>query len=127
MRLNQIAYLMIFGLLAFETSAADIVIADAAAPAGNLALWYQQPAAPGMNEALPIGNGTFGGLIYGGTAQERIVLNDISFSTSSPASSPHGAKPLPPRNASTPPPAPRAGGRCEPHMGSTETWPGNGM
>src|SRR5208337_2208714 len=32
--------------------------------AGDLTLWYDKPANKGMNEALPIGNGTFGGLIY---------------------------------------------------------------
>ncbi len=48
---------------------------------GNLALWYTQPAKRGMNEALPIGNGTFGGLIYAGKQQERIVLNEISLWT----------------------------------------------
>ena len=36
--------------------------------AADLTLWYQQPAADSkpMNEALPIGNGRIGGLIFGG-------------------------------------------------------------
>lgn len=34
-----------------------------------------------MNEALPIGGGKFGGLIFGGTERERVVLNDITFWT----------------------------------------------
>ena len=57
--------------------------AGAAWPAGDLVLWYQQPvgntirgtAPPFINEALPIGNGRLGGLIAGGAARERIVLN----------------------------------------------------
>jgi alpha-L-fucosidase 2 len=54
--------------------------------AGDLVLWYQQPAksgadAPLINEALPIGNGRIGGLIAGGIATERIVLNEDSLWT----------------------------------------------
>jgi len=51
------------------------------ARAGNLTLWYDKPAKPGMNEALPIGNGRFGGLVYAGPKQERVVLNEISLWT----------------------------------------------
>ena len=58
-----------------------------AKPAGSNILWYDKPAAPGMNEALPIGNGKFGGLVYGGLAQERIVLNEDSLWTGSEVSS----------------------------------------
>ena len=57
--------------------------------AGNLVLWYQQPAGntfngsatPFVNEALPVGNGRLGGLIGGGPARERIVLNQDSLWT----------------------------------------------
>jgi alpha-L-fucosidase 2 len=49
--------------------------------AGDLTLWYQQPAAPGMNEGLPVGNGTFGGLILGGVDREVVQFNDISLWT----------------------------------------------
>lgn len=48
---------------------------------GQLTLWYTKPAASGMNEALPIGNGRFGGLIYGGVQDERILLNEDSVWT----------------------------------------------
>jgi alpha-L-fucosidase 2 len=49
--------------------------------AGDLKLWYDKPANKGMNEALPIGNGKFGGLVYAGPKQERVVLNEISLWT----------------------------------------------
>ncbi len=55
--------------------------------AGDLTLWYDKPANKGMNEALPIGNGTFGGLVYGGPKQERVVLNEISLWTGTEISS----------------------------------------
>jgi len=53
----------------------------AAETPSNLTLWYTKPAAPGMNEALPIGNGRMGGLVYGGVATDRIVLNEDSLWT----------------------------------------------
>ena len=37
-------------------------------------LWYRQPAAV-WNEALPLGNGRLGAMVFGGTAQERIQVN----------------------------------------------------
>ncbi len=40
-----------------------------------LTLWYEQPAA-NWNEALPIGNGRIGAMVFGGVADERIQLND---------------------------------------------------
>jgi alpha-L-fucosidase 2 len=49
--------------------------------AGDLTLWYQQPATDTLNEALPIGNGRMGGLIFGGTPRERINVNEDSLWT----------------------------------------------
>jgi alpha-L-fucosidase 2 len=51
------------------------------ASAGNLVLWYQQPATHPMNEALPIGNGRLGGLVTGGPALEKVILNEDSLWT----------------------------------------------
>jgi alpha-L-fucosidase 2 len=49
--------------------------------AQNLTLWYDQPAKVCMNDALPVGNGRLGGMIFGGTGAERIVLNEDSLWT----------------------------------------------
>lgn len=38
-------------------------------------LWYRQPAAI-WDEALPIGNGRMGAMVFGGVAQERLQLNE---------------------------------------------------
>jgi len=38
-------------------------------------LWYRQPASHWL-EALPIGNGRLGGMVFGGTDWERIQLNE---------------------------------------------------
>ncbi len=37
-------------------------------------LWYRQPAAK-WDEALPLGNGSLGAMVHGGTDRERIALN----------------------------------------------------
>ena len=38
-------------------------------------LWYRQPA-PGWNEALPIGNGRLGAMIFGGIETEHLQINE---------------------------------------------------
>ncbi len=38
-------------------------------------LWYDQPARTWMTEALPIGNGSLGAMIFGLTATERVQFN----------------------------------------------------
>ena len=44
-------------------------------PSPKPLLWYQQPASE-WTEALPIGNGRLGAMVFGGTAQERLQLNE---------------------------------------------------
>lgn len=44
-------------------------------PESELRLWYRQPAKE-WTEALPIGNGRLGAMVFGGTAEERIQLNE---------------------------------------------------
>ena len=46
-------------------------------------LHYDRPATF-FEEALVIGNGTMGGIVYGGTNQDRISLNDITLWTGEP-------------------------------------------
>ena len=41
-------------------------------------LWYSKPAAT-WNEALPIGNGRLGAMIFGGVTSERLALNEDSM------------------------------------------------
>ncbi|QGH32939.1 glycoside hydrolase family 95 protein [Gracilibacillus salitolerans] len=43
----------------------------------NKSIWYKQPAKE-WNEALPVGNGRLGGMIFGGIHQERVQLNEDS-------------------------------------------------
>ncbi|SMG55821.1 glycoside hydrolase family 95 protein [Paenibacillus aquistagni] len=44
----------------------------------NNQLWYEQPAQRWV-EALPLGNGRMGGMVFGGTKEERIQLNEDSL------------------------------------------------
>jgi len=44
----------------------------------RLKLWYRRPAAS-WEEALPIGNGRLGAMVYGGTAEEIVQLNEDSL------------------------------------------------
>src|SRR4051812_34759070 len=46
-------------------------------------LWYRQPAEV-WTEALPIGNGRIGAMIYGGVARERLQLNDDTLYAGGP-------------------------------------------
>ncbi|MCC7493995.1 MAG: glycoside hydrolase family 95 protein [Fimbriimonadaceae bacterium] len=45
---------------------------------GPLTLWYRQPAAAWL-EALPLGNGRLGAMIFGGIPDERLQLNEESL------------------------------------------------
>lgn len=47
----------------------------------SLKLWYDKPALDWMTEALPIGNGRLGGMIWGGIEKEHIQFNEISLWT----------------------------------------------
>lgn len=44
-------------------------------------LWYDRPAASWMTEALPIGNGRLGAMIFGGAEAERLQFNENSLWT----------------------------------------------
>ncbi|MEI7956809.1 MAG: glycoside hydrolase N-terminal domain-containing protein, partial [Verrucomicrobiota bacterium] len=46
-------------------------------------MWYAQPAAKWI-EALPVGNGRLGAMVFGGTASERINLNEQTIWTGGP-------------------------------------------
>ena len=56
----------------------------ACAPVGReLKLHYDSPATY-FEEALPIGNGRLGAMVYGGPQQEKLTLNDITLWTGEP-------------------------------------------
>ena len=61
----------------FALATALAIIAACSAPEtdNDLKLWYDEPASQWV-EALPVGNGRLGAMVFGGTASERLQLNE---------------------------------------------------
>ena len=55
----------------------------------GMKLWYQQPAKE-WTEALPVGNGRLGAMIFGGTENERLQFNEDTLWTGQPHEYQHG-------------------------------------
>lgn len=53
-------------------------LASLPAQAVETTLWYEQPASKWV-EALPLGNGRMGAMVYGGVQKERLQLNEESL------------------------------------------------
>src|SRR5215471_7186876 len=64
-----------------QTAAALAVIPAKAQPraARTLTLWYRKPATKWESEALPVGNGKLGAMVFGGVGQEHLQLNEHSL------------------------------------------------
>src|SRR5918993_3301281 len=62
----------------------------------NLKLWYNKPASI-WEEALPLGNGKTGAMVFGGIVTERFQLNDNTLWSGfpDPGNNPNGPKYLP--------------------------------
>jgi alpha-L-fucosidase 2 len=67
MRNILICSLLLFGSAVLPLSGAD--------RAGDPVLWYTHPA-QGWRDALPVGNGRLGAMVFGGVGRERIQLNE---------------------------------------------------
>jgi alpha-L-fucosidase 2 len=52
--------------------------ARASATPDEMALWYRQPAAE-WTEALPLGNGRLGAMVFGGVTEEHIQINEATL------------------------------------------------
>jgi len=59
-----------------------------AAQSADLKLWYNSPALD-WNEALPLGNGRLGAMVFGTPAVERLQLNEETIWAGSPNSNAH--------------------------------------
>ena len=64
-------------------AALPAIAAQPGAPAGRAMLWYGQPASV-WTEALPIGNGRLGAMVFGGTGHERLQLNEDTLWSGAP-------------------------------------------
>jgi len=75
-------HLLAFGALFFFPTcllrAAEPAQVARAPSSQAIVLWYRQPANQWL-QAMPLGNGMIGAMIFGGVPQERIALNESSF------------------------------------------------
>ena len=60
--------------------------AERAEAADALTLWYSAPAADWEREALPIGNGAMGAMVFGGVDSEQLQFNEKTLWTGGPGS-----------------------------------------
>src|ERR1017187_7981006 len=89
--MNADKYLVFIGVhrrssAAIRLSLALAMLAAASAVVAQpspLTLWYQKPAAL-WTDALPVGNGHMGAMVFGGAAQERIQFNEHTVWTGEP-------------------------------------------
>jgi alpha-L-fucosidase 2 len=71
------------GKLALRPSGAvgEEFAGEAPPPQERMCLWYRRPARQWMTEALPIGNGRMGAMVFGGVAREQVQFNEDSLWT----------------------------------------------
>ena len=72
--MKHLASITLTGLLLVPLNALHAASPDPSA----LRLWYDKPAAK-WDEALPLGNGRLGAMVFGGTAEERLQLNECTL------------------------------------------------
>ena len=82
MRGNHWCTWMLWGLL-LAASALTYAGEGSMYDNADFRLWYWEPAA-NWNEALPIGNGRLGAMVFGGTENERIQFNEDTLWTGGP-------------------------------------------
>jgi alpha-L-fucosidase 2 len=68
------------------TAAGLLALASFAHADGNTVLWYDKPATDWEKEALPIGNGRMGAMVFGGVDSERLQISEKSLWTGGPGS-----------------------------------------
>jgi len=66
----------------------SLIISNISAQTAPLKLWYDRPALD-WNEALPLGNGRLGAMVFGTPAVERLQLNEETIWGGSPNSNAH--------------------------------------
>ena len=72
---NSFSVLGLVAVLSNLLVAGEATVPSAAAQA----LWYGQPARNLEKEALPIGNGRLGAMLFGGAPKEHIQFNEESL------------------------------------------------
>jgi len=78
--MREISFAMIAGML---LGTAPLGAAAPETPAVDLRLWYTRPAAA-WTQALPVGNGRLGAMVFGGVERERLQLNEDTLWSGGP-------------------------------------------
>src|SRR5262245_5057996 len=68
----------------FVVGASAALVGRAQESRRNLLLWYKQ-AAEKWTDALPIGNGRLGAVVFGGVTNERLQLNEDTLWSGAPS------------------------------------------
>ncbi len=86
-----LAMTMLLSLLPVYAAAETATSGRPQSDGNTLRLWYDEPVgnAAWENRALPIGNGTIGGLTYGEIVKDRLHVNEKTLWGGSPISDPH--------------------------------------
>lgn len=71
------------GTIPLYRTGGETLAGKAPAPVEPLSIWFRKPAS-GWIEALPIGNGKLGAMVFGGIYRERIALNDGTLWSGAP-------------------------------------------
>ncbi|MBI3731552.1 MAG: glycoside hydrolase N-terminal domain-containing protein [Burkholderiales bacterium] len=72
-----------FGMAGLYGAPALVMAQNAASPKNANTLWYRQPASC-WEEALPLGNGRLGAMVFGRVGQERLQLNEDTLWAGAP-------------------------------------------
>ncbi len=78
------ALLLVLFFATASCPAGEVFLGSAPPPASDLALWYRMPATDWESQALPIGNGYVGGMVFGGVSEERVQLNEKTLWSGGP-------------------------------------------
>jgi len=96
--MKKIFILATLSLPLWAVSGISMSLSACAAPAqkAEYKLWYDKPSEV-WTDALPLGNGAIGAMVYGGVAQERICLNEETIWAGQPNrnANPHAPEALP--------------------------------
>ena len=79
---NTLKFIIFIGLFSLMSSRVK------AQNENNLRLWYDKPATDWMTEALPIGNGYTGAMIFGNPQEEHIQFSEGTLWSGGPGSNP---------------------------------------
>ncbi len=75
---SSLIWMSLISVEAVTAWAAEPAPQASPSPRQGMVLWYRQPAEKWL-EAMPLGNGLMGAMVFGGVQHERIALNESSF------------------------------------------------